>query len=96
VAEEGRLEAEKLTGLVEPDIKVVVTVVVAAKPGVILAEAGLTPMEKSKASLLAKSATTVLLEVIVKMQFPVPEHAPDHPEKVELESATADKVTFVP
>ena len=42
------------------------------------------------------AAFAVLLEFIVTVQLPVPEQAPDQPEKVEPEEGVAIKVTGVP
>jgi hypothetical protein len=46
--------------------------------------------------LVLKVALTDFAAFIVTVQVPVPEHAPDQPEKVDLLAADAAKVTDVP
>jgi hypothetical protein len=45
---------------------------------------------------MLKVAVTDLLEVIVKLQEPVPEQSPDQPAKTEPEAGVAVRVTEVP
>ena len=44
----------------------------------------------------SKEAVTLVSEFIVTVHVPVPEQAPDHPVKFEVESAVAVRVTEVP
>ena len=47
-------------------------------------------------AVVAKDAVTVVAAAIVTVQVPVPEHAPDQPEKVDPLVAEAVKVTDFP
>jgi hypothetical protein len=53
-------------------------------------------VEITAGGVLSNAAMTVLLLVMLTIQAPVPEQAPDHPVNVEPASSSAVKVTLVP